>query len=836
MNCNLYLGDSYAMLEPYISELVTKKLTYWHRNMSFNNRDKNAPKGETKKLYFTDKRVSRVTQEVADHLITLPGFALLIKDIMEEDGYTVNFIDDRSTLPVTNIPHALSGLRDYQKLAAYNMLKSYGGILACPTGWGKCLSVGTKVLMTNGTTKSIEDILPGEQVMGMDSTPRNVLGTKKGFGAMYTLTPKRGESMTVADDHILTLVTTDTNKIVDVMVSDYLTKSKTFKHRHKLFRVAVDFPEKKLRVDPYYLGLWLGDGSKHKLYITNPDKEVITAIKEYASHLGLSASTYVDRKSGCPTTSIVNKVYGEKNTLLDNMRSYGLLVVGDLKKFVPHDFQVNSRENRLEILAGLLDSDGHLNEGTGFDFVNMHKDITDSVAFIAGSLGFGVHKTLKPYKGFGKEGLAYRVRICGDTHLIPTKIARKQAIVRAQKKNVLRSGFTVTRAADSEYFGIAIDGDHRYVCGDFTVTHNTHLMASIIRGFRLDELNARDTPLTVVVTPGKDLAAKNAEALRSVLQNERKVGLVCTGSRDFSDDVQVVTPESLKNLDLSQCGLLLYDEAHTLSSARADMVMQATKAIRYGFSATPTGRSDGADMIVEGVFGPVVYRRTYQQAVDDGAVVPISVIWVPTDRPYRWKDPKQRDTVYKHAVWDNPVFHALTRSIMNAIPPDMQTLAVVDKLSHMDGVVMEMPDITYVHATERGTGLAKISPKIIEGVNKAKRARIYKEIESGMCKRAVASGIYRTGVDFPHLSVLLNLAGMKSSIINTQLPGRTGRNIDGKECAYLIDFWHGWNRVETPEGRIKDGFLLSDCRAREKVYRDLGFSQKPISSLEDLRL
>ena len=501
MVCNLYLGDSYAMLEPFVSERVVKELTYWHRKSVRTGRGMKMS-GETKQLFTMDQRVSMVTQQMADHLVTLPGFAMKIHSIMTEEGFHVNFVDNRSTLPAMDLESALSKLRDYQKPAAYTMLHSYGGILNCPTGWGK-----------------------------------------------------------------------------------------------------------------------------------------------------------------------------------------------------------------------------------------------------------------------------------------------------------------------------------------------THLMASIIRGYPHDELNARSTPQTVVVTPGTDLAEKNFLSLEDILYNDREVGLICTGHRDFCDDVQVVTPESLHHVDLSQCGLLLYDEAHTLSGARADRVMKAVHAIKCGFSATPTGRCDGADLVVEGCFGPIVYKRTYQQAVDDGAVVPITVYWVPTSRPRNWQDWKQRDTIYRHALWANPEHHQMVKEIMTeVIPHDVQTLAVVDKLSHMDNIVGVMPELTYVHGTERDKDLAKIKPKIITGVTKARRKQIYKEVESGERKRAIASGIYRTGVDFPNLTVLLNLAGMKSSIINTQLPGRTGRNIDGKESAYLIDFWHGWNRVEDPNGRVKDGPLLRDCRAREKVYRDLGFEQRSVTSLQDIRI
>jgi len=824
------------MFEPHIPESVTKSLTYWHRSSSRAGNGRSKLQGETRQLYNIEERVSRVTQQVAPHLITLPGFAYKIKTLAEEAGFEVNFIDDRSTLPAIDIPKALSKLRPYQHPAAYTMLKSYGGILACPTGFGKCVNPTTPVLYADGTVRQMGDVEIGHELMGDDSQPRRVLHRIDGNGPMYRITPKNGEPFEVADHHILCLVKSGTCKrdkypdgnIVEITVEDYLKKSKTFKHRHKLYKVAVAWSEEQVEVDPYWLGVWLGDGNWESPVVTTPDTEVKDAICKYATEIGSKVSVYAGT---CKRYAIVTEP-GKPNPLRVAMGRYGLLK--NKKKHIPKEYLVNSRSVRLQLLAGLLDSDGSLAAGTVFEFSGTNPELVDSVAFLARSLGFRVHQKVRKCYGFGKEVTATRLCISGETQLIPTKVVRKQATARLQKKNPLRTSFTVEPIPEGPYVGVQLDGNHRYLLGDFTVTHNTHTMAGIIRGFSRAELTARNTPLTVVVTPGVDLAKKNAQALEDILGNERDVGLVCTGIRDFSDDVQVITPESLHNIDLKNCGLLLYDEVHTLSSSRADSVMEATHAIRYGFSATPTGRCDGADLVVEGCFGPIVYKKTYQEAVEDGAVVPIEVIWIPTSMPRRWRQFKTRDGTYRNGVWNCGDFHQLTKNILDKIPEDMQTLAVVDKLSHMDNLLQYAPELAYVHGSERDKDLVKLEPKTLKGIPRKKREEIYKLVESGEAMRVVSSGIYRTGVDFPKLAVLLNLAGMQSSIINTQLPGRTGRTSDGKDCAFLIDFWHGWDWNVNKSGKNVPGPLLKDCKAREKVYRALEFSQRSVENLDNL--
>jgi len=493
-------------------------------------------------------------------------------------------------------------------------------------------------------------------LVGDDSIPRKVLERIDGFGPMYRITPTNGVAFEVADHHILCLVKSGNCKndkypdghIVELTVADYLKRSKWFRHQYKLYKVAVEWPAKSVTVDPYWLGLWLGDGNWNSPIITTDDQEAVDAIEKYAAELGLRFVSY--KKEGKTPRYGIVKVAGPHNILWGYMRGYGLLQ--SCHKFIPRDYKVNSRGSRLQLLAGLMDSDGSLNEGTDFDFVNTNLTLTDDVAFVARSLGFRVHQTTRGCKGFGVEVDAYRLRITGNTHLIPTKISRKQAHERKQKKHPLRTGFAVERIADGPYVGVRLDGNHRYLLGDFTVTHNTHLIAAIIRAHDPEELCYRNTPLTVVVTPGIDLAKKNYQALKEQLP-ARDVGLVCTGVKRFSEDVQVVTPESLDHVPMETAGLLFYDEVHTLSYSRAESVMKASKALRWGFSATPSGRFDGADKVVEGVVGPVVYQRTYQEAVVDGAVVPIRVYWLDCPEVAGWRHFTTHDANYRNGIWRN---------------------------------------------------------------------------------------------------------------------------------------------------------------------------------------
>lgn len=362
----------------------------------------------------------------------------------------------------------------------------------------------------------------------------------------------------------------------------------------------------------------------------------------------------------------------------------------------------------------------------------------------------------------------------------------------------------------------------------------THLMGAIIRGYSPEAMALRGTPQTLVVTPTLDISDKNYHDLVDILP-EREIGIVNTNYKRFSDDVQVVTPESLDHVDMSDVGLLIYDEVHTVSMGRMTRLIQADRAVRYGMSATPTGRFDGGDKIIEGLFGPVVYTKTYREAVQDGAVVPIKVYWVTCPQPPGYTGGyNSKNACYRHVIWRNSGMHEIVAGLMRRAADDYQVLAVVDKIEHMNFMLPHMPDdVVPVHAetvAKKCTGLRRGN---IEPISKKKRREIYEKVASGELTRVLSTGIYRTGVDFPNLRVLINCEGMGSQIIAGQLPGRASRSRDGKDVGYIVDFWHPWDMVED-NGRSKPGMILRDDRARERVYTDLGFEQEWIDDPETL--
>lgn len=363
----------------------------------------------------------------------------------------------------------------------------------------------------------------------------------------------------------------------------------------------------------------------------------------------------------------------------------------------------------------------------------------------------------------------------------------------------------------------------------------TYSIASLCNAWPTDELKKVNLPLTVVVTPNKDLAEKNFNDLVRILPR-RHVGLIHSEVKIPSDDIQVVTPESLQHVPMEDCGLLIYDEVHTLTASRAESLGQAANALRYGFSATPTGRFDGSDPLITGMFGPVVYTRTYKQCIEDGAVVPIKVFWVNSPRPGNWPNGgyKVRNASYRNGIWRNVYLHQTIKAVAAKVPEDMQMLIVVDKIEQMNCLAGCLPEFMLVHAETSQKKLDENGFANVKAVSPKHRKELYKDIESAKIKRVLSTGIYRQGINFPKLTVLCNAEGMGSEIIAGQLPGRASRNIEGKDYAYIIDFHRSWDMVENSKGRLVPGDIFRDDKSREAVYTTLGFDQIWVDSVDQI--
>lgn len=393
---------------------------------------------------------------------------------------------------------------------------------------GKSLIKGTLILKSDGQLEKVENIKVGDSVMGDDSNPRIVLETHNGIDDMYKVSNSNGDNYIVNSHHILSLVYTENkniynipkkscylvrwfdkytikpqslqfsyykknkedvykqalgflytiieDKYIDIPILDFFKLSK--KHREKFsgYSVPISFPEKDLLLDPYIVGYWLGANNLSASHVTINNPLVLN----YFKNTFKKYNCYLDLKKNNNNNNVyyIAPIYGQTgNLFLKNLRSLGLFN----NKHIPFIYKCNSRENRLKLLAGFIDSCGHLKKlcKSAFEITSCieKKILLDDIIYISKSLGFTASLSLK--KHIFKQD-TFNLNISGNNiHKIPTLCSQKKAKLYYNNIDSLISSIKIESIGRDEYYGIGIDGNHRYVMGNFIVTHNSFLIRDI---------------------------------------------------------------------------------------------------------------------------------------------------------------------------------------------------------------------------------------------------------------------------------------------------------------------------------------------------------------------
>jgi hypothetical protein len=348
-----------------------------------------------------------------------------------------------------------------------------------------------------------------------------------------------------------------------------------------------------------------------------------------------------------------------------------------------------------------------------------------------------------------------------------------------------------------------------FVLGDGTVTHNTTLMINTCRAF--------PKAPTVILTPGVDLIHQTLDAFRSAIP-DREIKLIGGGSRvkfPSFDGITICSMDSMHKLDYDTPRLVLVDEPHAIiAKSRFDYLPKFHLARKIGMGATLSGRFDGKDALLEGIFGPVLANRTYREALGEGAVCQIHVMMVD------WPVPDaagERDEVFASLLYQNDLVGRFARYLSTSvIPPEWQTLFFIKTEDQADFV------LDYVGSDVAVAMAKKLSPK--------DRKAMTERVRTNQIKRVICSDIYVQGVTFHDLMCLVNLGGGGASTTTIQKPGRLAEVRPGKTGAVLFDL-----SIRPPERRmIGPGLrnLVNDSKNRREAYERIGYVVHDVTRTE----
>jgi len=381
---------------------------------------------------------------------------------------------------------------------ALQRLMERGTIEVAPLAFmrGRAHPTFTPVLTPWGF-RPIGTLQVGDLVVGSDGFPTPVLGVyQQGRKEVFRVTAQDGASTLCCAEHLWAVTTAADRrrgKPPRVLETQQMVGNLLAAHQHRyelpLLSRPAEFAPREVPLDPYALGLLLGDGCS-----TTDTPEFATAHPELALALEMSVEGIQARHRGGVDYSLRYRPAGRggigvANPLTVAPRELDLAGTRSSTRFVPEQYLVNSPEVRLGILQGLLDTDGGPVTQAGgtcrVQYVTTSPRLRDDVVFLVRSLGgvaywrTRVAAGCRPGRANGRSlhhrWDAYVVDIRLPEGIDPFRLTRKREIYRfsggGRPKRFVHS---IEPAGEHETVCIQVTAaDSLYVTEDFLVTHNT---------------------------------------------------------------------------------------------------------------------------------------------------------------------------------------------------------------------------------------------------------------------------------------------------------------------------------------------------------------------------
>lgn len=354
-------------------------------------------------------------------------------------------------------------------------LNSY---IKVPGGWElmKNIKVGSMVIAKDGSVTKVNGVFP------------------QGKKDIFKLTFRDGRTTRCTGDHLWKVYLNNKypveSKILTTLEIIKILNNNKLKTTNKTF-VWIDLPDsemnedKLLHIDPYILGVLLGDGClRGSGVICHPDKFIMDKIRSKLE-TGISVSVRNMGDNHCLTYSIISNKPSNCNQLTNYLRDYGLMDKLTHEKFIPEEYLYASHNQRLELLQGLMDTDGTIDKQGISSYCTTSYILAKQVQYLIRSLGGIASISIRnPFftNSHGEKqagGIAYQINIRykkpSELFTLPKKQIRTNGN-NQYSPNLKLCLFSIEEDGIEEAQCISIDHpSHLYITDDFIVTHNTSL-------------------------------------------------------------------------------------------------------------------------------------------------------------------------------------------------------------------------------------------------------------------------------------------------------------------------------------------------------------------------
>jgi hypothetical protein len=368
------------------------------------------------------------------------------------------------------------------------VLENYKHLLRGPAKLGKAQPLYSKVQTPNGEI-AIGDLEVGDTIFSVNGDITEVIGVyPQGLQNVYEITFTDGAKVKCSDEHLWSVRTkkmkhngrgfTKVLTLKEMLGIGLYTISSD---NRKMYRYeipigeAVDYEYQELPIDPYLLGVLIGDGyiSGRTVGFSNTEKDIIDHVTKIVEKNGLS----VKKSSDYNYNYTIKKPEGVyRNTLIEDLRNLDLFGKKSADKFIPNIYKFNTIENRVRLIQGLMDTDGHVTVAGGMRFSTISNQLALDFQFIIESLGgiCSINTDDRP----GKESFILTPRIENYNIVTSEKHLKKSSLYNPLMKRSIENAEFI---GQEECVCIKVaDESELYLTDHFVVTHNTTLYRDLI--------------------------------------------------------------------------------------------------------------------------------------------------------------------------------------------------------------------------------------------------------------------------------------------------------------------------------------------------------------------
>lgn len=367
------------------------------------------------------------------------------------------------------------------------------------SGVGKAQNINCKIYTPNGPQK-IGDVKVGDLVMSPDGTEKKVIGVfPQGVISSYKVTMTDGSATYCSEDHLWAVKNKWDRRLkkpfrvktLGEIIKNYLLapdKNRKFPSPNYSIPITkpVKFTKKELPIHPYLMGCLLGDGCfsrGDKILFTSADIEIVDRLQTMTLNGDELTAKSQKFQYGFVKKDKTKKVkcpffLNHRTRIANEINKMGISHCKAATKFIPESYKYSSVEDRIELLRGILDTDGTANkESSGGRFCSTSICLVNDVIELIRSLGGRANPIRQSeIRGIGKN-ILFNVNFNFDNGIIPFHLKRKIELWKESKRSkVVRYIQNIEKVEDAEAVCIKIDSeDELYLTDDFIVTHNTSL-------------------------------------------------------------------------------------------------------------------------------------------------------------------------------------------------------------------------------------------------------------------------------------------------------------------------------------------------------------------------